>query len=405
MSNSTWDSEGGSVSFVDNSAGSGGAIYSFSSRMNFSGYYLFTTNRVMTDFNDASGGALFMSRSGLELHGKSKFEGNAADTGGVIYSTLSNLKFEGNVQFIRNSAQISGGGIYSEDGTFINLGEIEFISNSAAEDGGGMYLDRMRVNMDGKGKFTYNFAEISGGAVSIKGNDAVHFLGTTIFLWNSASYGGAIAIDGGKCTLSGNASFVENVGVNCGAIHIHGAELLLSGHNIFNNNMAHLNGYGGAICAMRTMLTFGGAQNFTNNSAMHGGGLAIANYDRKGLLYIKSNSISYFQGNRAGRHGAAILVEDPPSGYCIQPNGGMSWVSQRAEACFFQAKEEHCIVDLPLWTYTEMDYSSCVDQNPIPQVSLKFEGNSAEEGGNVLYGGTLDKYGVCFGNINVYSVW
>ncbi len=61
-------------------------------------------------------------------------------------------------------------------------------------------------------QFTDNLAKISGGAVSIKGNNAIHFLGTNIFLRNSASYGGAVDIDGGSCTLSGNATFVQQAG-------------------------------------------------------------------------------------------------------------------------------------------------------------------------------------------------
>ncbi len=212
------------------------------------------------------------------------------------------------------------------------------------------------------------------------------FDGSSTFSRNVATYGGAIAVDKGKCTLSGNSSFVQNSGISGVAIFIHGNQLVLIGEHMFTSNVAKFVGYGGAIHALRTTVMLSGNQYFTNNSAMYGGGMAVSNYDQKGLIQF-TNTSTYFQRNYAHRHGAAIFIEDPPSIYCN--SGSMSSVANQIELCFFQMEPTSCNPH----ENSHSDYLKRRVQEH--NAHMIFEYNFAEESGHILYGGTLDRCGVC----------
>ncbi len=139
-----------------------------------------------------------------------------------------------------------------------------------------------------------------------------------------------------------------------------------------------------------------GNQYFTNNSAMYGGGMAVSNYDLKGVIQFSTNTYTHFQRNYAHRHGAAIFVEDPPSIYCN--SGSMSLVANRTDLCFFQIKPTSC--DLHE-VFDNSDYIKRRVQEH--NTHMNFEDNFAEKSGHVLYGGTLDRCGVCVGYFSIMS--
>ncbi len=169
---------------------------------------------------------------------------------------------------------------------------------------------------------------------------------------------------------------------------MHGNQLVLIGQHMFTSNVAH--GYGGAIHALRTTVMLSGNQYFTNNSAMYGGGMAVSNYDQKGLIQFSTNTSTHFQRNYAHRQGAAIFVEDPPSIYCN--SGSMGLVANRTESCFFQIQPTSCNL-----------HEVCDDSDYLKRrvqehnAHMIFEDNFAEESGHILYGGTLDRCEVCVG--------
>ncbi len=160
---------------------------------------------------------------------------------------------------------------------------------------------------------------------------------------------------------------------------------------MFTSNVARLVGYGGAIRALRTTVMLSGNQYFTNNSAMYGGGLAVSNYDLKGLIQSSTNTSTYFQRNYAHRHGAAIFVEDPPSIYCN--SGSVTSEVNRTESCLFQIESTVCIPYEHILFYDSYLKRRVQEHN----AHMIFENNFAEESGHTLYGGTLDRCGICVG--------
>ncbi len=98
-------------------------------------------------------------------------------------------------------------------------------------------------------------AGLSGGAINAALGYSAMFDGSSTFSRNLATYGGAIAVDEGKITLSRNSNFLQNSGASGGAISIQGHPLVLIGKHKFTSNSAKFNGYGGSIRALRTIIT------------------------------------------------------------------------------------------------------------------------------------------------------
>ncbi len=155
-------------------------------------------------------------------------------------------------------------------------------------------MQESTLSMNGNINFTANTSGSSGGAIYAALDCSAVFDGSSTFSRNSATYGGAIAVDEGKCTLSGNSSFVLNSGISGGAIFIHGNQLFLIGEHKFTSNVAKFVGYGGAIRALRTNVMLSGNQFFTNNSSMYGGDMAVSNYNLKDLIQFPTNTYTYF---------------------------------------------------------------------------------------------------------------
>ena len=120
-----------------------------------------------------------------------------------------------------------------------------------------------------------------------------------------------------------------------------------------------------------------------NNSAGYGGALALSGLSQSKIL-LWSNTIMTFRGNFALHRGGAIHVEDNPFTYCIFES---NLRSNFREACFFQVLE-----------YQDCDFNNINNLIPLFDnrgIELFFEGNKADQAGNVLYGGNLELCGVC----------
>ena len=159
--------------------------------------------------------------------------------------------------------------------------------------------------------------------------------------------------------------------------------LEIGGVNNFINNFATSTGYGGGICSVRTNLIFKGLHNFTNNSAMYGGGLAIKCHDgHSESLYITPNTSAIFLDNYAQDFGGGIFVMD----------GLDNFMHCRRELDILQIT---CF-DTPKFTPTPLPLMRLPDHFYTAYTcmcecigSITFMHNFAESGGNAIHGGAL----------------
>ena len=202
-------------------------------------------------------GAIWASASSLHFTGSNNFIGNSANTGiaGAIAVTNTSLSFTGSSSFIYNSG-FSGGAIYAECDSVLSFSRTNtFIGNSAM---------------------------VYGSAIIASGTMSVNFTGTNIFNNNWAAYCGAIATFPSSpyypfhffcgvtdtCTvldLTGTNNFSNNSAeVFGGAIcTFDNTSLSLSGTSNLNSNNGAV---GGAIYAVKAILTLNGTVSFTNNA-------------------------------------------------------------------------------------------------------------------------------------------
>ncbi|EFA80841.1 polymorphic outer membrane protein [Heterostelium album PN500] len=168
-------------SFSDNSATYGGGIFSIEG---------VNVDNSFFQYNFASdGGAIF----GINLTvSNSIFESNQAinrGSGGAIYAsskTQTNMTVY-NCTFYQNEADGVGGGIYSI-GTSLLVSSSQFDYNRAKASGAGIFAaygtDYISVDVIDS-SFTYNTAELNGGAIAIYGQFLVN-LYESVFDSNSA---------------------------------------------------------------------------------------------------------------------------------------------------------------------------------------------------------------------------
>ena len=119
----------------------------------------------------------------------------------------------------------------------------------------------------------------------------------------------------------------------------------ISDSNFFRNE-------GTALSASQSNIQMSGLVNFTGNSGVDGGALALAG----SYIYLVPEAYLYFADNFALRYGGAIVIREGNDLF-INP-------------CFFQVLD------------TNME--------PFPRVLMYFERNYAQDAGSVLYGGTID---------------
>ena len=221
-----------------------GSLMALNGKITFSGYATFVNNRPNPSQTFQEGGAITIIQSDVSFDGQCTLEGNRAMYGGAIHSTGSRLYVNGNVTIAWNTATGNGGGLYLSNSE-LNCSQIEkgssivFLNNTAVRSGGGIHaisstikttytilldynLDKVyNYNKGARINFTRNAAKFGGG-VSLEANAKLFVLkvlvavqspvtygkdidaNTTIFVGNSADYGGAVYVNdetnSGTCT-------------------------------------------------------------------------------------------------------------------------------------------------------------------------------------------------------------
>ncbi len=208
----------------------------------------FNSNTVV-----GSGGAITNNNNSLTLNAGNIFTSNKAlggtdRNGGAVYNSGTNaVTTVTNNSFSLNTAY-NGGAIWTGNGAQTTVNNSTFTSNSTTNDGGGLYvLDGAQTTVNNS-VFTSNNANRFGGAITSQGSLTLN-PGNQFINNNANSYGGAVGLG---VIIAGSTCSVND--------------------NFFQGNTA-LNGGGGAIAnGDESILTITDSQ-FEQNSARFGGAL------------------------------------------------------------------------------------------------------------------------------------
>lgn len=298
------------VSFSENNAAKGGAVYSEQYDLSIEGNSSFVGNTAQ------NGGAIYNDKGDLNVGEGAVFKDNVSTAqnygGGAIYNDGGNVTIGNGVQFVGNKLdqpvsdstdrdmRSAGGAIASWNGGSLNIGENVVFENNgyntsgdvAWSGGGAIYLDTDTENVAemtiGSGtRFSGNVAGSLGGAI-YAGDSRTEITGTTFENNKAGSWGGAIfagqyyALDGHGVTISGSQ---------------------------FNGNEA--GNYGGAIASQYTALNVADTTFDGNKAGLRGGAIHVQG-DAGDTNYAGSATIenSAFNGNAAGQIGGAIYAEN-----------------------------------------------------------------------------------------------
>ena len=177
----------------------GGALYNEAEIGSINGFFKDNSAKASSQ---ALGGAIYNSENGIINSIEGEFIENKAGSGGAIYNDAAygsnNLIGSITGNFIGNSAGESGGAIYNYD--YATIGDItgNFINNSAGNSGGAIFVNGTGGRDSSIGNITADFigntAAASGGAIYSQSNWDISNRINANFIGNSAGgSGGAIA--------------------------------------------------------------------------------------------------------------------------------------------------------------------------------------------------------------------
>ncbi len=156
----------------------------------------------------------------------------------AVELTLKNLTFDGGKGYIPAPESARGGAIYAGELT-LDTDNVTFANNSAKEFGGAIAADGGKFTLTGNSKFENNISGNYGGAILAASKLTVS--GSHTFSGNNAAIGGALSSVQGTVELSGNNIFTNNSAINEGGA-IHGQNVILSGNGstaTFSGNIAY----------------------------------------------------------------------------------------------------------------------------------------------------------------------
>jgi hypothetical protein len=177
-----------------------------------------------------------------------------------------------------NSARFGGG--VANDGTLVVDGATRIHHNHATREGGGIWT-RTSMTLRGTTAIHDNTSEGQGGGVAAMSE------ASTIPLWS-------LVIEGATVVRKNTAPFGAGIAAN-------GYKVLIADTASVRGNSA--GSLGGGILLDRGRLTVAGSATVRGNSATLGGGIAVGN-NRRGGIILKGSAV--LSGNRATSRGAGI---------------------------------------------------------------------------------------------------
>ena len=144
-----------------------------------------------TSFSASSGGALFVTKCGLQIESGVTFSKNSAGSGGAILAISSSLYINGGsspVIFQDNTAFRCAGAIFfqakHEKMFYSSISNAQFKGNTASDNGGAIFFTRTTSSFFEGCHFIQNEAGLSGGAIYSKNTEL--FLQNCAFVCNKA---------------------------------------------------------------------------------------------------------------------------------------------------------------------------------------------------------------------------
>jgi fibronectin-binding autotransporter adhesin len=213
-----------------------------------------------------------------------------ADAGGALYNYASTLTARGLT--VADSQAAYGGGAYNTAGQIKWYEEHSLFIGNTATYGGGIYLDGGDPIID-KADFVSNSATQGGG---IYNASSTAMLSQTHFMSNTASSGGGVYNATGLMTADAISATHNSAGTGGGVYNATGAQLSLQAGTILGNTTSGNGGglYNAAGSELTIVNTF-----VVSNTAGDGGGL----YNAAAQLTMRHCT---FYGNSAGGQGGGI---------------------------------------------------------------------------------------------------
>ncbi len=389
--------DGIKLTFENNTAVNGGAIYS-EANLTLGNGYTFTGNEA-----SGSGGAIYNSGN-LEVTG-AIFAGNTADVnGGAIYAgqglTVTDAVFGDADDSSKNNSAKNGGAIYANGGGYtVTVNNSKFYYSEATGDGGAIYSNG---NLTVTGVvFAGNTADVNGGAIyagqGLSVTDAVFGDAADPSKNNSAKNGGAIYANGGgasvivnnskfynsEATGDGGAIYskadltLDNKSVFTGNHAVNGGTLYLAGNSVANINDASISG-SYASGNGGTAFVSSGATLSINNVGVFNNSDATAKAVNGGLLYVEGK--------------IAFNASYTFSGYNVTGDGGVLYLAQgsgftTADGVQLTFENNSAVNGGAIYTHIDLTLNS----------GYKFTGNRASgDGGAIFSHASLTVTGVVF---------
>ncbi|MDR3048519.1 MAG: OmpA family protein [Elusimicrobiota bacterium] len=330
-----FDFDGSTIVFLGNSANSGGALYLENSSISFINS---SSASFINNFASNTGGAIFAVGSTISFGGAFiTFAQNSANQGGAVYSADGEINIIADISsivFINNSARsgadiyvsnsvlnllVNGNTIVLQGGIYAaNQSSITILGQAAGGNekiilGGNNYFERMasfnisNVQVEG---VQNTFSYVSNTAALNISNSSVLFSSIQAAFNSNVSNGtdgGALYIDNSSISFSGSVEFNNNSasnGSDGGALYIDNSSISFLGSVEFNNNRASS---GAAAYLMNnSSLTISGQGSFTNNKADTNGAVFFV---QDSYLTLKANSSDIVFSNNAPDGGFDIYLD------------------------------------------------------------------------------------------------
>ena len=219
-----------------------------------------------------------------------------------IYLSLGIMNFQGINCFMNHK----GGIISSKGGTFLFEGLTNFINIEATFDLPIIHTLESNVQICGDTYFKNNHV-INRIGLIVFTLSTVSINGTITFTDNyAASTGGGISTVISTIKLFALSIFANNIAhaVGGGAFYAHESSIHFYNQSVFINNSC--SNTGGAMLAINSKVHFFSIHNFSNNSALQGGAISLQ-YNSQ--LFLHKTTLMTFLKNTA-QSGAALYVHD-----------------------------------------------------------------------------------------------
>ena len=190
------------VTFVHNT----GSLFVHLGNLTFSGTITMNNSSVHLKSTQEEtfpeGGAITAIQASVAFVGVCSLNNNYADSGGALYASKSRVHIYANISITHNMATSSGGGIYLQQTglTCYSKCTIDLVKNKCGYEGGGIYATSSFLTSEDRTRVTLkeNEADFAGGGIYLEQSSKLSVQlskhAVTIFINNSADYGGAVYV-------------------------------------------------------------------------------------------------------------------------------------------------------------------------------------------------------------------